>query len=131
MTETRTDRSCPLEHGDGLTGCLTCGQRMPARHRGFCDPECRQAWRLEHVWEQARLAALARACWTCSTCGATDDETILEVHHREPVDPVTGRRPGCQHHAEGLVCLCRMCHLAEHRALRAKPGEQLALVVAA
>ena len=72
---------------------------------------------------------MARAGWACSVCGAVDGDSVIEVHHLEPVQPITGYQVGCQHHAANLIALCHdPCHLAAHRALRARIGEQLTLV---
>jgi len=121
-------RSCagPVPAGT----CHQCGG--PAR-RGdrVCSTACRRAWSDHHVWRSARFVALARAGYACEECGALDWDTVLDVHHRRPVDPVVGYRPGCQHHPENLQVLCRVHHLAAHRADRAQPGDQLSFVMVA
>lgn len=128
--ETAANLTCRFRKGDGLTGCLTCGGPDP--RRGFCSSKCRQAWRVEHVWDVARLHALARAGWACSVCGVVDGDSMIEVHHVVPVNTLTGYRTSCEHHATNLAVLCHdPCHLAAHRALRAEIGEQLSLVMAA
>ena len=83
------------------------------------------------MWGYARIAAMARDGYACSECGALDWDVPLDVHHIVAVEPVVGYRPGCQHHAENLVTLCRVHHLAIHAALRAPVGTQLGFVLAA
>ena len=68
---------------------------------------------VDHVWERARLATLARDGWTCTHegCGATDWNVDLEVHHLTPVKDDGGYAPGCQHHRDNLVTLCHRHHV--------------------
>src|SRR5262245_29689612 len=110
--------------------CGQCGGRAPVGLR-TCGSECSREWADLHVWSSARVWALARGEYCCEQCGALDWDTIIEVHHIVPVEPVVGYRHGCQHHPDNLAVLCRVHHLAEHAALRAKPGTQLGLVLVA
>src|SRR5262245_19185697 len=110
--------------------CANCGGVAPAKRR-CCSAECNRAWAAEHVWGAAKIVALAEAGYACEECGALDWDTVLDVHHIEPVEPVVGYRAGCQHHQANLAVLCRLHHLAIHNALRAQPGEQLMLPVRA
>jgi hypothetical protein len=109
--------------------CAWCGTRVPAG-RKCCSPACDAAWLANHVWPDARRYALATGRYVCALCGISAWETTLDVHHREPVPPVVGYKPGCQHHQENLLVLCRSCHESEHRAARAAIGEQLRMRVA-
>lgn len=83
-----------------------------------------------HAWPLARRVALAEAGYVCADCGASDWEALLEVHHVVPV-AADGYGPGCQHHQSNLRVLCRPHHRAIHAAMRARPGEQLRLTLAA
>ncbi len=111
--------------------CANCGERT-TRGR-TCSPACARAWADNHLWGSARIAALARAGWACESCGLTDWETELQVHHLDPVDLLTGYMgASCAHHQANLQVLCaRVCHRAAHAALRTKPGDQLRLLVSA
>lgn len=110
--------------------CAHCGGPAPAGRR-CCSPGCARAWATEHVWGEARRAALARSGYACEECGLTDWEALLEVHHIVPVDPQVGYRTSCAHHRDNLVVLCEVHHAAVHRALRTPVGGQLVLVPAA
>jgi 5-methylcytosine-specific restriction endonuclease McrA len=57
------------------------------------------------LWARVRTAALRRAGYRCSACGASRN---LEVHHR------TYERLGGEAWAD-LVVLCHGCHLAADR----------------
>ena len=96
--------------------------------RGESCPHVGANWRVQHVWGVARQAALARDGFTCQTCGVTDWDAPLVVHH---VIPITGGYgPSCEHHLEGLISLCVQCHREVHRWYRAGcPDMQLALAV--
>lgn len=120
--------SCGLPLMVGV--CAQCGAAAP-KGRRCCSSVCARRWADEHVWGSAKVVALARSGYACEQCGALDYDAVLDVHHVVPVAPVIGYRPGCQHHQSNLVVLCRLHHLAEHAALRAKPGEQLMLPVRA
>lgn len=59
-------------------------------------------------WATIRGKALYRDDETCQECGASGDETDLEVHHKTPVSE------GGSDDLENLITLCRECHLNAH-----------------
>src|SRR5262245_53680699 len=122
--------SWSCERGMQAGRCANCGGPAPRKQR-CCSAACRRAWADEHVWEAAKIVALANAEYACEECGTLDWDGPIDVHHIEPVEPVVGYRPGCQHHQSNLAVLCRLHHIAVHNALRAKVGDQLMLPVRA
>jgi 5-methylcytosine-specific restriction endonuclease McrA len=122
-------RSClgPVEPGT----CHHCGGHAKRGER-CCSTECRRAWSEGHTWTAARQAAIARAGFACEACGALDYDTVLHVHHDPPLESsALHGKPGCHQHPERLHVLCPECHYRAHLWLRAKPGEQLRLIVTA
>ena len=68
-------------------------------------------------WQLVRRAALRRAKWRCEECGKAG---ALEVHH-----VILLREDGPKYDLDGLIVLCRPCHLAKHknRPRAAIPGQ--------
>ena len=58
-------------------------------------------------WALARLRAFERDGWRCSRCGRAGR---LEGHHEPPL-----REGGDPYHVDGIVTLCRGCHIEHHR----------------
>lgn len=119
-------RGCPLSIGSPYR-CPVCDGSLPSLRSSFCSTACELSWRINHLWDSARDAALLRTGGTCEVCSSPDG---VEVHH----DPPVGRRgygQGCQHHQANLRPLCHAHHREAHRALRALPRPtQLALIAA-
>lgn len=105
---------CELAAGDEPGRCSWCGAALPAGRRRWCSDEHGRAFADQHVWASARLAALERDGYRCREgCASLD----LHVHHVTPVAG-DGYGPGCTHHLDGLVTLCRWHHEEEHRFMR-------------
>ena len=73
-----------------------------------------------HYWGDARRRARERDKNRCKECGSTGlrgpkKERGLQVHHKTPVNGKHGMS-GCHHHLDGLLTLCKPCHLLQHRA---------------
>ena len=60
------------------------------------------------VWERLRRETLDRDGWRCRECGRAG---ALEVHHVIPLE----EWPDQPWKIEGLLTLCRGCHIAIHR----------------
>lgn len=118
--------ACVLAYGpNDEHRCEWDGQPVPAgRASTWCSDRCARAFHEAHVWNAARAAARARAAGRCEICGTRP----AQVHH---IDPADDYGPGCQHHAGNLAMRCKAHHAHEHRCLRAKPGTQLDLGIAA
>lgn len=107
-------RACPLSRWTGdPAGCRWCGGPLPEGRARFCRPQCTDEATWNHEFNGdggARATARRRDRYACRRCGSSTD---LEVHHA--VEPALGRheQPGCHHHLDGLVTLCRTCHQAE------------------
>lgn len=102
---------CDLTYGENNDRrCERCGGELPARRRRWCSDTCGRAHADNHTWPAARQVALDRDGYRCVECGSGLE---LHVHHRVPVGD-RGYGPGCQHHVDGLVTLCRAHHLDEH-----------------
>lgn len=84
-------------------------------------------WRVNHVWRAARIEALRRSP-ACTICGTTER---LEVHHRTWNPQTPPYCTGPWNRQSNLTVLCREHHRWTHRLLRAEPGTQLALPIAA
>lgn len=127
VTTVEVDTTCRFP-GPAEGHCWACG--APTRAR-FCSTLCGQAYAREHVWTQARQDALERDWFVCVVCGGPD----VQVHHVEPLaDPSLYATPGCHHHPDGLVTLCRVHHREVHADLRfadGTPARQLALPLVA
>ena len=65
-------------------------------------------------WGWARLKCFEAAGWKCSRCGRRGR---LECHHRVRLE-----NGGAEYDQANLECLCRSCHVAEHRDDRSTPG---------
>lgn len=104
---------CPLAHGDRSDGrCAWCGAPLPPRASRWCSRSCRHAFRINHVWAEARAHRLLADGERCAVCGDPED---LQVHHDPPVARPGGYGHGCQHHQEKLITLCRAHHMERHR----------------
>ena len=58
-------------------------------------------------WQWARLKCFEAAGWRCSRCSRPGK---LECHHRVPL-----QHGGPPYDQSNLVCLCKSCHVEEHR----------------
>ena len=65
-------------------------------------------------WQWARLKCFEAAGWRCSRC---QRRGRLECHHRVRLED-----GGAPYDLQNLECLCRACHIAEHRHDRSTPG---------
>lgn len=65
-------------------------------------------------WAVVRRLALEQAGHACRLCGAPEDESRLQVHHR------TYERLGAELLADVIV-LCGPCHLRHHDSLQQPP----------
>lgn len=63
----------------------------------------------QRLWAQAERACRDRDGWRCTRCGVAGR---LECHHVVPLDVDPEQDP---YAVQGLVTLCRTCHIAEHR----------------
>jgi 5-methylcytosine-specific restriction endonuclease McrA len=133
-------RSCPLTAWEGEHArCRWCNAPLEGRRTVWCSDEHATLFWRNHLWGNARVAAARRDGFRCVECGRRNGDptelaalrprreqrTFLEVHHLEPVKGRHGQ-VGCHHHLDGLVTLCRDCHVAAHAALRTG-GAQLRL----
>ena len=71
----------------------------------------RLGWRR---WERTRRAAFDRDGYRCRACGLPG---ALEAHHEPPL-----RAGADPYDLDGIVTLCRGCHIARHRTERDTPG---------
>lgn len=96
--------------------CAVCGGEFTPKRigHGICSDACRKAAR-GTTYRQARLEAFYRDCFACTTCGSPEH---LECHHIVMVSLGGG------HDLDNLLTLCRACHKAIHKALRAKQKEE-------
>lgn len=140
--------SCELSSWEGRARCCRwCNAELSGRKQRWCSSECANENGRNHWWTYARHAALRRDESRCVQCAAEGvDLGIgargLQVHHMTALhtlmidvktwmgndDVFSTRRVhhsdgGCWHHLDGLVTLCKPCHLAAHRATPAKPGQ--------
>ena len=58
-------------------------------------------------WALARLQAFERDGWRCTSCGRAGR---LEAHHEPPL-----RAGADPYDLDGIMSLCRRCHIARHR----------------
>ena len=65
-------------------------------------------------WEATRRAAFERDRYRCTNCGKAGR---LEAHHEPPLRQ--GRDP---YDLNGIVTLCRGCHIERHRPDHETPG---------
>lgn len=104
---------CSVAHGDLGDGlCTWCGGPLPRRHSRWCSPACMRAFRVNHVWADAREHRILLDGGRCQVCGDSED---LQVHHDPPVERPGGYGHGCQHHQSKLRTLCRSHHMELHR----------------
>jgi 5-methylcytosine-specific restriction endonuclease McrA len=82
-----------------LTLCPHCHQPGPCT----CKARARTVY-TSAAWQRARLAALTRDRFACTSCGA---RAPLDVHHIEPLG-----QGGQPYELENLETLCRTCHRA-------------------
>lgn len=96
----------PAERPGGGT-CGACGAALVTT-RWFCRAPagCRTLYMENHLWGDARSAAMRRDEMKCRKCPAWADE----VNH---IAPRRGRgyRRGCHHHLDNLESLCHRCHV--------------------
>ena len=64
-------------------------------------------------WHLCRWKAMSRDAFTCQTCGKIGGR--LEVHHVVPMRDLDPKDPEAPYNLEGLMTLCRSCHLRETR----------------
>ena len=65
-------------------------------------------------WERTRRAAVARDGYRCRQCGKPGR---LEAHHEPPLED--GADP---YDVDGILTLCRGCHIERHRSDSMMPG---------
>lgn len=65
-------------------------------------------------WALTRLKAFERDQWRCTNCGAAGR---LEAHHEPPLPA-----GGDPYDVDGIITLCRNCHVRLHRAESETPG---------
>ena len=63
-------------------------------------------------WTQKRNIVLERDNYTCQTCGRTDKEETLTVHHRSYVNLYNEE----DNNYKDLITLCKICHHSIHKA---------------
>lgn len=114
--------ACALSKWEGDPfHCRWCDKPLEGRQRRWCSEACPKAMARQHVWSDAREAALKRDRRRCVRCRSEGTRTwvgsvlrtTLEVHHKTPCRGK--RKAGCQHHVECLETLCHDCHVATHR----------------
>lgn len=68
---------------------------------------------VEHLdrrrWARTRVAAFTRDAFRCRNCGKAGR---LEAHHEPPLNERDGGDP---YDLDGIVTLCRTCHIERHR----------------
>ena len=106
--------------------CGACGAPLTPRCCWFCPTvkglnPCRDAYKVNHFWGEARREAIRRAEGQCQRCPYRGElvhygydfpdfwRGDLEVNHITPRNG-EGYRNGCWHHQEGLEVLCGPCH---------------------
>lgn len=104
-------RACPLSRWQGdPKACRWCNRLLPQRARRWCTAQCRIVAETNHVYSEARDAALQRDGHRCTRCGAgpTFDRAV-ETNH---IELARGRhdQPGCIHHLDNLESLCGYHH---------------------
>lgn len=116
-------RRCPLAAAAAPFGCDWCGRPL-ARTLGqkrWCGALCVEAYRKNHIWTDARKAAIRRDQHRCVRCGRHDG---LEVNHIYPLAAAPGftgdrGRETCLNHLDGLETLCHEHHVEVTREQRA------------
>ena len=65
-------------------------------------------------WPKVRREAFERDGWRCTECGKAGR---LEAHHEPPL-----RAGADPYDLDGIMSLCRRCHIARHRPDDMTPG---------
>ncbi len=106
-------RACPLSAwaGDPMA-CRWCNRLLPHRATKWCTALCRMTAERNHIYSEARDAALERDHHRCTRLGCGREATwdrAVEVNHKQLIH---GRHaePGCWHHLDGLESLCGRHH---------------------
>ena len=90
----------------GISNSSVADEGM-SRHHARLDPR---------RWERAKRTAHKRDGWRCRRCGRAGR---LEGHHepllREGADP---------YEVDGIVTLCRSCHIERHRGDHVSPAQR-------
>lgn len=113
--ENRTDRE--LSEYLGVAQVTVCRWRQrhgieandpPSGPRHYAwNPDAEQLDYGEN-WDEQRAAALEQDDHTCQACGASGDDTLLDVHHIRPLK--TFESPEDANTLDNLVVFCRSCH---------------------
>ena len=67
-------------------------------------------------WARVRRAVFRRDRYRCTRCGRAGR---LEAHHEPPL-----RRGADPYDLDGIVTLCRSCHIEHHRPDNMTPGRE-------
>lgn len=116
-------RACPLSRWQGdPKACRWCNRMLPQRATRWCTAQCRITAETNHIYSEARDAALQRDGHRCTRpgcgAGATFDRAV-ETNH---IELARGRhnQPGCIHHLSNLESLCGRHHDEVTAAQRAR-----------
>ncbi len=92
--------------------CAVCGMPLQGPQIRYCGKAHRRWWRDNHVWTDARRAAMQRDYWRCTEpgCDATYPASSLEAHHIEPRDGAALGATSCRNHQDNLTTLCGEHH---------------------
>ncbi len=101
----------PMQYRDGRPLCRWCGGEVPKPRRTFCSPACADEWQIRSNPGYARQKVWERDHGVCSQCGKPSPSD-WECHH-----VVAVAEGGGECGLDGLVTLCRSCHLIETAAL--------------
>lgn len=107
-----------------------CGNPLPKGRRKWCSDECGRKWMVEHMWTEARNAAILRDEGKCQHCGKVvafirtfgrgdhQFQRHVNVHTDRPpevnhIEPRRGQgyASGCHNHLDNLETLCHDCHV--------------------
>ncbi|NLG96803.1 MAG: DEAD/DEAH box helicase [Chloroflexi bacterium] len=72
------------------------------------------------AWPLIRKMVLERDGFTCQSCGASQNATVLHVHHKIPFRSFTN--PAQANHLDNLVTLCPSCHHRAELSVKIKSG---------
>lgn len=122
------DELIPYRDTPGV--CDAHGTPLTGRQTRWCSSSCAYVLTLQHDWNAARRAVVARDGNKCVSCGKPGDvnhllRSTLEVNH---IVPRVGKGYGwgCWNHHDNLETLCHDCHVkvtnaqaAERRAAQA------------
>jgi len=97
--------------------CVECGRELPSRRTPYCSRRCRWKFHGHYFWDSARSFVMLRDRYTCQLCGVRRRARELEVDHRLEIS-----RGGAALDYGNLQTVCRSCHRAKTRRLRAGPS---------